>query len=177
MDNILKFLPEFKVVEPNRLTGLVTGHVLSQFPLATDSTLINDVNGKVNVIENGAIVGLNADLLVDAYDAKTMGHPFLVFTEELNTIFDGLKFFATAEDADGEIYPRGVALYVGDVFTTNNYAGATEAATHAKVVDGVLTLQTAADADTLFAVEESTLPLGDEAFKFIYIGNVVEVNA
>jgi hypothetical protein len=30
--SILNYLPEFKVVEINRSTGLVAGHILAQFP-------------------------------------------------------------------------------------------------------------------------------------------------
>lgn len=170
--SILNYLPTFKSVEPNRLTGLVKGHVLSQFPLAPGSALIKTIN-ETSVIENGAIVGLAGGLTVDAYDATKMGHPFVVFTEELNTVFGGHKYFATAKDAYGDIYPRAVALYVGDAFTTDNFdKGATTAPKFAKVVDGVLELQDAEDADTLFAVEESNLPLGEPAYKFVYVGKI-----
>lgn len=172
---ILNYLPSFKIVEPNRLTGLVKGHVLSQFPLDPASTFIKSVGTPaINVVENGFIVGLANDLLVKAYDAATQAHPFLVFTEELNTFMNGLKYYATEEDADGDIYPRAVALYVGDAFTTDNYdKGAAKDPIAAKVVDGVLTLQDAADADSLFAVEDSTTPLGEVAYKFIYVGQTV----
>lgn len=172
---ILNYLPEFKIVEANRLTGLVTGHVLAQFPLDPTAAFIKQVGtDNVEVVENGFIVGLGADLLVEAYDATAHAQPFLVFTEELNTILGGLKYFATEADADGDIYPRAIGLYVGDAFTTNNYAVAGAVAPkYAKVVAGVLTLQDAADADTLFAVEETTLPLGDVAYRFIFVGTVV----
>lgn len=172
---ILNYLPSFKIVEPNRLTGLVKGHVLSQFPLNPASTLIKQVgNPAINVLENGFIVGLGNDLLVDKYVAANHAHPFLVFTEELNTFMDGLKHYATEEDADGDIYPRAVALYVGDAFTTNNYdKDAAVKPVAAKVVNGVLTLQDTADVDSLFAVEESTTPLGEVAYKFIYVGKTV----
>lgn len=171
--SILNYLPTFKSVEPNRLTGLVKGHVLSQFPLAPTSALIKEINDETRVIENGAIVGLAGDLTVDAYDAASMAHPFVVFTEELNTVFDGHKYFATANDAYGDIYPRAVALYVGDAFTTDNFVeGAATDPKYAKVTNGVLELQDAADADTLFAVEENALPLGELAYKFIYVGKI-----
>ena len=185
--SILNYLPTFKVVEINRSTGLVTGHVLSQFPLEVGLPIINTVNG-VDFIENGFIVGLNNDLTVGAYDEAVHSHPFLLFVEELNTFLPGLKYYATQEDADGDIYPRGIGLYVGDAFTTNNYslelpesapAEGDEAiltlaaANFAAVIDGVLTLQETADQNgytSLFAVEESTLPTGDEAARFVYLG-------
>jgi len=171
--SILNYLPTFKVVEINRSTGLVTGHVLSQFVLKSTSALINTTNG-IDFLENGFIVGLNNDLEILEFDPATHAQPFLVYVEELNELMDGLKYYATEEDADGDIYPRAIALYVGDAFTTNNYVTSTTPA-FAKVVAGVLTMQDAADVDTLFAVEVSTLPDGSAvAYKFIYLGRSVE---
>ncbi len=170
---ILNFLPEFKIVEINRSTGLVAGHVLAQFPLADDAGL-EVTHGGVDYLENGFIVGLGADLELAPFDATDHATPLLVFTEELNTFFEGLKWYATQEDEeDGIIYPRALGLFVGDAFTTNNYAvaGAT-APIAAKVVAGVLTLQDAVDGNTLFAVEESTLPTGEDAYRFIFVGEV-----
>ena len=174
---ILNYLPEFKIVEANRLTGLVTGHVLSQFPLNPAAAIIKTV-GVNNFVENGFIVGLGKDLQIDAYDPAKHAAPFLVFTEELNTFMDGLKYYATEEDADGDIYPRAIGLFVGDVFTTNNYAVAGAAdPKYAKVVAGKLTLQDTADSATMFVVEESTTPLGEKAYKFIYFGLTAAVFA
>ena len=170
---ILNYLPEFKVFEPNRMTGLVTGHVLAQFPLNPASTLIKAVGngGAVKVIENGYIVGLGNGLLIDKFAPANHGQPFVVFTEELNTLLAGNKYFATEAGADGVIYPRAVALYVGDVFTTNNYDldGKTNPK-FAKVVDGLLTLQVTADANTTFTAEKATTALGGDAYKFVFIG-------
>jgi hypothetical protein len=169
---ILNFLPEFKIVEINRSTGLVAGHVLAQFPLVDGSALIN-TKGGVDYLENGFIVGLGADLELAAFDPAVHAQPLLVFTEELNTFFDGLKWYATMEDEDdNRIYPRVIGLFVGDAFTTNNYSGTYVAQAFAKVTAGVLTLQATADGDTLFAVEESTLPTGELALRFVYVGEV-----
>ena len=114
---ILNYLPEFKIVEANRLTGLVTGHVLAQFPLNPVAFLNKTVGGTTS-LKMDFIVGLGKDLQIDAYDPAKHAAPFLVFTEELNTFMDGLKYYATEEDADGDIYPRAIGLFVGDVFTT-----------------------------------------------------------
>jgi uncharacterized protein YneR len=171
---ILNFLPEFKIVEINRSTGLVAGHVLAQFPLADDAEL-KVTYGGVDYLENGFIVGLGSDLELAPFDSTKHAQPLLVFTEELNTFFDGLKWYATMEDEeDGIIYPRALGLFVGDAFTTNNYdvpTGVT-APKFAKVEDGVLTLQATATGDTLFAVEESTLPTNEDAYRFIFVGEV-----
>jgi hypothetical protein len=169
---ILNFLPEFKIVEINRSTGLVAGHVLAQFPLVDGSALIN-TKGGVDYLENGFIVGLGADLELAAFDPAVHAQPLLVFTEELNTFFDGLKWYATMEDEDdNRIYPRVIGLFVGDAFTTNNYAGTYTTQAFARVTNGVLTLQATADANTRFAVEESTLPTGELALRFVYVGEV-----
>lgn len=175
---ILNYLPTFKVVEMNRSTGLVTGHVLSQFPAGTIAT--KAVTGTLGFIENGIIVGLTNDLTVENYDPTAHSMPFIVFTEELNTFMPGLKYFATPVEAD-YTYPRAVGLFVGDVWTTNNFTGTGAGGVYAagdnfaKVVNGKITLQKAADANTLFAVEESTLPTGEEAVRVTYIGKPVIV--
>lgn len=170
---ILNFLPEFKIVEINRSTGLVAGHVLAQFPLVDDTNNLAVTYGGVDYLENGFVLGLGANLELAPYNPAVHAVPLLVFTEELNTFFDGLKWYATEADGDdGYIYPRVIGLFVGDVFTTNNYAGTYVAQAFAEVVDGVLTLQATADSGTRFAVEESTLPTGELALRFVYVGEV-----
>ena len=169
---ILNFLPQFKIVEINRSTGLVAGHVLAQFPLASNAGL-KVTYGGVDYLENGFIVGLGADLELAPYDADVHAQPLLVYTEELTTFFDGLKWYATMQDEENDnIYPRVLGLFVGDVFTTNNYAGTYTNQSFANVVNGVLTLQASANAATRFAVEESTLPTGELALRFVYVGEV-----
>lgn len=165
---ILNYLPKFKVVEPNRLTGLVNGHVVAQFPMAAADALVTTVGTPaIKVIENGYIVGLGNDGKLVKYGAHKVA--FLVFTEELPTFIGGNERYATEADAYGDVYPRGVALYVGDVFTTDNYDG-TGTKAFAKIVNGVLTLQAAADGDTRFAVEDAMLANGNDAKKFIFLG-------
>ena len=160
--SILNYLPKFKVVEVNRLTGLTAGHMLSQFKNG-DVTLTQA--GENDFLENGLIVGLSKDLVIDNYDAEKHAQPFLVFNEELNTFMNGLKYYAEPV-VDGEVYPRAIGLYVGDTFTTNNYTGAGDFAT---VNNGVLTLGTKG----IFKAEKATLPTGKVARKFTYLGTEV----
>ena len=157
--SILNYLPNFKVVEPNRMTGLIAGHMLAQFK--ADDEIID---GK-DFLENGLIVGLNKDLTIGNYVAAEHAQPFLVFNEELNTFMNGLKYYAEPV-VDGEVYPRAIGLYVGDTFTTNNYTGTGNFAT---VEKGVLKL----GEDGIFKAEETTLPTGEKAFKFTYLGTEV----
>ena len=159
---ITKYLPEFKVFEVGSLTGLRAGHMVSQQPAAAD--IAKKAVGDNNFIENGIIMGLNVDGELTNWTKGTM---FVHYTEELNTFIDELKYFAVP--VEDKTYPRGIALYVGDSFCTNNVVEV-EGAKYAKVVNGVLNLQTTADDDTHFSVKESTLPTGEKAYDFVYIG-------
>ena len=165
---ITKYLPTFKVFEVGSLTGLRAGHMLSQRPASKDIAKV-EKNG-YNFIENGIIVGLNADGTVGNYDKDAHKVAFVHYTEELNTFIDELKYYALPVEEVGNTYPRCIALYVGDEFCTNNVAEDVEGAVAAKVVDGVLTLQTAVDADSMFAVSASTLPTGEKAYDFVFLG-------
>lgn len=160
---ITKYLPEFKVFEVGSLTGLRAGHVVSQQPAA--ASIAKKAVGDNNFIENGIIMGLNVDGELANW---TEGVMFVHYTEELNTFIDELKYFAVP--VEDKTYPRGIALYAGDSFCTNNVAAEVEGAKYAKVVNGILTLQTTADDDTHFSVKESTLPTGEKAYDFVYIG-------
>ena len=160
---ITKYLPEFKVFEVGSLTGLRAGHVVSQQPAA--ASIAKKAVGENNFIENGIIMGLNVDGELVNWEEGTM---FVHYTEELNTFIDELKYFAVP--VEDKTYPRGIALYAGDSFCTNNVKAELEGAKYAKVVDGILNLQTTADDDTHFSVKESTLPTGEKAYDFVYIG-------
>lgn len=165
---ILNYLPEFKVIEINRSTGLVMGHILSQFVDGTTLTLTT--KNDLKFIENGIIVGLSNDLTIENFDATKHAQPFVVFNEEINTFVKGLKYYAEVQDSNGDFYPRSLALYMGDTFTTNNYLGILENATAAKITDGVLVLQRYLDDDSIFTVKPATLPTGDLAARCTYIG-------
>lgn len=157
---ITKYLPKFKSMEVNNLTGLRSGHMLSQFK--ANSSIAKKAVGDVNFIENGILVGLDSDGTINNFDKTKHGVMFVHYTEELNTVLDELQYFAV-EIEDGVAYPRCIALYVGDTFTTDNYTGTYEGAKFAKVTNGVLDLQTAADADTAFIVGLTTMPNGSKA--------------
>lgn len=156
---ITKFLPEFKVFEVNNLTGLRNGHIVAQ--MKADATIVGDKE----YVENGIIMGLNADGTLGAYDSTKHAVPFVHYTEEILTWLPELKYFAVPVE-DGVVYPRGIALYVGDSFTTNNCSGS---GAYAKVVGGVLTLQSGAEG-AIFKATASTLPSGEPAYEFLYIG-------
>ena len=163
---IMSFLPTFKVFEMNNLTGLRNGHILANMPADLENIALVTAGGN-QYVENGIILGLDADGTVSNYDPAKHDMPFVHFTEELLTYFQELRLYAEPV-VDGVVYPRCVGLYVGDTFTTNNYGGTEEGAKYAKVVDGVLELQAAADESTMFKATASSLPDGGKAFEFQY---------
>jgi uncharacterized repeat protein (TIGR02543 family) len=167
--SILNYLPTFGVVEINRSTGLVMGHVLSQFPNGAGLTLNTTAVSGESFLENGRIVGLSNDNTIEDYDSSKHQQPLLVFIEELNTFMSGLKYYAEPV-VDSVVYPRTLGLYTGDTFTTNNFGGAYSSQSFAKVSSGQITLQDVYDADTIFKVESSTLPVGGEALRFTFLG-------
>ena len=168
---ITKLLPEFKVFEVGTLVGLRNGHVVSQLPAA--STIATKTVGQHKFIENGIIVGISSEGKIENYDKSKHSVALVHYTEELTTIVDELKYFAVPVETIGETYPRCIALYEGtDSFCTNNVAAEVEGAKYAKVVNGVLTLETAESADSMFIVKEGTLPTGEKAYDFTYYRNV-----
>lgn len=163
---IMSFLPTFKVFEMNNLTGLRNGHILAN--MKADATIAAVTKGEHKYLENGIIVGLNADGTVGNYDPAKHKQPFVHFTEELCSYSDELKHYAEPF-VDGVVYPRCVGLYVGDTFTTNNYTGEIEGDGYATVVGGVLNLVAEAD-NAMFKATASTLPDGSDAYEFLYLG-------
>jgi len=121
--NIYDLLPEFKVLEINKMVALHNAHNIAQVPTKTQTKTVGETkfveNGYVYFLEVGAASGELE--LVAPTDATSKATPFLIYTEEL---FDGysneLRHYATEFDADDVAYVRGLAIYVGDVFTTNN---------------------------------------------------------
>jgi hypothetical protein len=191
---ITDFLPKFKVVEPNNLTGLRNGHVISQLPVT--SAVVYGSKSTGMYIQNGSIYGLTTIGTLGKYDDTDVikGQMLLHFTEELNTFLDELHYFAVPFNTDGEpTYIRCVALYVGDTFTTNNYTIPDGMAINSlansqgydvypmcfTVEKGTLTLQTGLNGDTTtsgsekkttyFLGRKSTLSDGSDAIEFLCV--------
>ncbi len=193
-----KFLPKFKVVELNLSTAHLIGHVIAQTPAyveavtalsitATDTIPSVTKGDGYKFVENGVIVGLDAKGVLSSYDATKHSQPCLVYNDELITgPFDNLDQYAhyveaSSVNADGTrvhanpTYVRALPLYLNDAFTTNNVTDLTKDSTgaFAKVENGKLVLQSAADKDTLFIAKKTTLPNREVAFEFTYVGKVV----
>lgn len=107
-------------VEPNHLSGIVTGQILAQLPV--------DKSAMGNIIENGRFAKYNyaaghVDLGGD--ENKDGGDWMMIYNEE--KLYDERKqshkdFAMVASDyTDGEIVPRLIAILMGDIFTTNAF--------------------------------------------------------
>ena len=99
-------------VEPNHLSGIVTGQIYAQLPADTTKP-----------IEQGQFLKYNyADGLCDVHGD---GEFMLVYNEEklYDERFQMHKDFVlkAADFTDRRIYPRLIKTYVGDIITTNTF--------------------------------------------------------
>ncbi len=169
--NFINQLVKHKIVEINKSVGLLNGHMVAQAPYRQVSTETYLDNGWIMFLDD------NAELVIDA------GHkaqPFLHYTEELMTgPVIGAEYFTVDIDQtlDGDLvcYPRAIALYEGDEFTTNNFVFASGVAFNAAsgevegkfaIVngDGVIEVVAAVPVTTyegpLFKARKEVLPVG-----------------
>jgi len=117
-------------VEPNHLSGIVTGQIYAQLP--TDTTRTVAANGTVTwtgitQLEQGQFAKY------DYADGKVHftgdGEFMLVYNEE--KLYDERKqshkdFVYKAEDfTDYKMYPRLIKTNIGDIFTTNTFGANT----------------------------------------------------
>ena len=111
-------------VEPNHLSGIVTGQIYAQLPADTTRTVA--ANGTVTwtgitQLEQGQFA--KYDYAAGKVDFTGNGEFMLVYNEE--KLYDERKqshkdFVYKAEDfTDYKMYPRLIKTYVGDIFTTN----------------------------------------------------------
>ena len=112
-------------VEPNHLSGIVTGQIYAQLPAVNTITQF----------ENGQFAKYNyAAGQVDTA-AATDGEYMLVYNEEklYDERYQSHKDFVykTTDFTDGKIYPRLIRTYVGDIMTTNTI----EVANNSNIVD------------------------------------------
>lgn len=116
--NILKHLPTHKVLEVNLSVGLRISHMLAQMPFAKPATGVAK-----DFIDNGLLFEMDSKTgAVALADNTATGQLFIHYTEELmNSIVSGFKYFTVEYDANGVAYPRLIALYSGDTYTTDNF--------------------------------------------------------
>ena len=100
-------------VEPNHLSGIVTGQIYAQLPV---------VNG-VNKLEQGQFAKYNYAL--GQVDFSGEGEWMLIYNEE--KLYDERKqshkdfCYKKTDFTDEKMYPRLIKTNVGDIFTTNTF--------------------------------------------------------
>lgn len=176
-------MPKHKVVEMNLSTGLRIGHIIAQskFKQPTEGT------NALEYLDNGFLLQFNdkGDLQLasresEGVDKSYLAPTFLHYSEEHVTFYDNysLDMFTVTYDEEGVAYPRGVALYAGDTFTTNNYGDSLQTSLDAgetielSVENGVL-VAAATSAATIALGKASTLPSGEKAMEVLWIGGVL----
>ena len=128
-------------VEPNHLSGIVTGQIYAQLPADTTRTV--GKNGTVTwtgikQLEQGQFA--KYDYAAGKVNFTGDGEFMLVYNEE--KLYDERKqnhkdFVYKAEDfTDYKMYPRLIKTYVGDIMTTNMIGAANETSSEAEVTIG-----------------------------------------
>ena len=168
--NIFGQLAKHKVVEANNLNGLRNGHMVAQ-------AKFDKKESGLDYLDNGHILALdNKGELVLAGAGESAY--FLHYSEEHIKFLDSASLNMFTVPLDGDAYPRAIALYEGDTFTTDNYdAGSADvnypAAGEYKgvtVVDGVLTLGAVAKGEPI--AKAATLPSGQKAIQVTWKGGL-----
>lgn len=131
--NILSQLKDHKVVEANNLVGLRTGHMVAQAKF--------DNADELDYLDNGYILELDnkGELVLSSGENAVQ---YLHYSEEHIKFLDSASLDMFTVYLDKDAYPRAIALYDGDTFTTDNFAGdlEEEGYTAVTIEDGVLTL-------------------------------------
>lgn len=162
--NIFDSLKGHKVVEANNLTGLRNGHMVAQTAFDNSTAAKED-------LDNGFILEINDKGLLALTNA-TKG-AFLHYSEEHMKFLDNAPlemFTVTLDKTDAaKSYPRAIALYEGDTFTTDNFTGKAPAADEVKgitVVEGLLTVGEVVAGQPIATL--SALPNGKEAIQVVW---------
>jgi len=183
MYSVYDLLPKGKVVEVNKSTGLRIGHILAQQSMVVaGATPHIHVQGDSKFLYNGFIGFQKVTgevTVVETAAGVTAPQPYLHFTAEKQGGYSNFlsHYMTPYHDSDtDEVYPRMIALYPGDVFTTDNFHGTAADGTvtidpATGQVDFDITIGAAGSGELVFRAEVTTLPDAiTEAVKLEYIG-------
>ena len=127
-------------VEPNHLSGIVTGQIYAQLPAHVKGSEQGSANS-ITQLEQGQFA--KYDYAAGEVNFTGDGEFMLVYNEEklYDERFQNHKDFVyKVEDfTDGKIYPRLIRTYVGDIMTTNTFEANTSnvaETTGVTIVDG-----------------------------------------
>lgn len=152
-------------VEPNHLSGIVTGQIYAQLPaMKVTGSGTSAVESPIEQLEQGQF--LKYDYANNRADLDGDGEFMLVYCEEklYDERYQSHKDFVlkATDFTDGKIYPRLIRTYVGDIMTTNSFVEANTSNT-AEVSNGAsITVGTylQVDGTTGFLKVASTQTLG-----------------
>jgi hypothetical protein len=152
---IYDYLPTYHQVEANNLKGLQPGFVVAQMEIAPSAT--GDLLSENGMFENGHICAISAEGIIKATGSEAA--LFIHYTEPLNTLFDGAKFFAVNPEKE---CGRLVQLIPGDEWMSDmeleGFGG--------RIVE--LGTESTQSKDDWYGV--STLPDGTPAHHYMFIG-------
>ena len=152
---IYDYLPTYHQVEANNLKGLQPGFVVAQMEIAPSAT--GELLSENGMFENGHICGISADGIVKATGSERA--LFIHYSEPLNTLFNGAKFFAiNPENECGRL----VQLIPGDEWMSDMEIGDFGG----RIVE--LGTESTQSKDDWYGV--STLPDGTPAHHYMFIG-------
>ena len=107
-------------VEPNHLSGIVTGQIYAQLPAHVNGGA-SDLVASITQLEQGQFA--KYDYANNEVNFTGDGEWMLVYNEEklYDERYQAHKDFVykTGDFTDGKMYPRLIRTYVGDILTTN----------------------------------------------------------
>ena len=110
-------------VEPNHLSGIVTGQIYAQLPAKVNTATSGQPSNAITQLEQGQFA--KYDYAAGEVNFTGDGEFMLVYNEE--KLYDERKqshkdFVYKVDDfVDKKMYPRLIKTNVGDIFTTNTF--------------------------------------------------------
>ena len=111
-------------VEPNHLSGIVTGQIYAQLPAKGNTAASGQPSNAITQLEQGQFA--KYDYAAGEVNFTGEGEFMLVYNEEklYDERFQSHKDFVynVVDFTDTKLYPRLIRTYVGDIMTTNTIA-------------------------------------------------------
>lgn len=164
-------------VEPNHLSGIVTGQIYAQLPaITTTGEGTSAVKTPMVQLEQGQFA--KYDYAAGEVNFTGEGEFMLVYNEE--KLYDERKqshkdFVYKAKDfTDGKMFPRLIRTYIGDIFTTNMIGAANTTGSEAEVTIGtdatlVVGAYVAPNASTGILTISASKPVSGMAWKIVKV--------
>ena len=110
-------------VEPNHLSGIVTGQIYAQLPAKGNTAAAGQASNAITQLEQGQFA--KYDYAAGEVNFTGDGEWMLVYNEEklYDERFQSHKDFVynVKDFSDGKMYPRLIKTDVGDIMTTNTF--------------------------------------------------------